>query len=313
MSNKNSGFTTPNGDAAHLAHQTVLVLGVGRGGTSMVAGVLSKLGVYMGEGLSSRYQDNLLLDCLHRNDKKQAQQIIHDRNALYPLWGMKKLRYLWRWRHLFREPVYVVVFRDVFATANRRAGIYNNTTLVSEMLKVLGLNFWLLIFLKFNKRPVFIASYEKALLSPEGFTTGLAQFLGLGQAQDWPSQFAEAVRFINPSPPTYTNTLVNFKAIAANQSHAGYIDRLEPSQIVGWALSKAHQEPVSVDLFINGQYKQTASAHLSRQDVSGQGYHEHCGFVFRLAARELLNKGDVVAVRITGEDISLNNSPQEFV
>ncbi len=309
MSNKNSGFSIINGDAANLTHKTVLVVGIGRGGTSMVAGVLSKLGIFMGEGLSSRYQDNALLDCLQRNDKKQAKKIIKERNSCYPVWGVKKLR-LWRWNHLFRERVYVVILRDIFATANRRVTLYN-ISLLSEMFKVLGLNFSLLLFLWLTKRPLFIASYEKALMFPEEFVTGLSVFLGLEN----PIGFTDAVQFINPSPPTYTNTLVKFKVIADNKTYQGYIDALEARQIIGWAVSLLNTGPVVLDLFVNGLYKQTVSTHLSRLDVSSQDprFYEHCGFVFYLPEEDSLRPGDTIEVKIAGQNIALNNSPQEFI
>lgn len=310
MSNKNSGFATINGTAAALPQKTILVLGIGRGGTSMVAGVLSKLGIYMGDGLSSRYQDSTLLDCLKRNDKKQAKKIIKERDASYPVWGVKKLR-LWRWERLFRERVYVVVVRDIFATANRRTTIYN-ISLLAEMFKVLGLNFALLLFLWTTKRPIFIASYEKALLFPDDFIAGLADFLGLA---DNPEQRTEAAQFINPSPPTYTNTLVNFKAINANKAYLGYIDLLEAQKITGWALSTLHNDPLMLELFINGTYRHSVSTQLSRRDVIRQNphYYEHCGFVFHLAEGEGLTPGDHVDVRIAGQDQALNNSPQAFI
>ncbi|WP_019865516.1 sulfotransferase family protein [Methylovulum miyakonense] len=309
MKKNNTGYSTLNGDASGLAQKTVLVLGIGRGGTSMVAGVLSKLGIYMGDGLSSRYQDTALLDCLKRNDKKQAKKIIKERDGKYPVWGIKKLR-LWRWNRLFRQPVYVVILRDIFATANRRMSIFN-ISLLSEMFKVLGLNFKLLLFLRFTKRPVFIASYEKALLFPEDFVAGLAEFLGL----DDPTQIAEAVEFIKPSPPTYTNTLVNFKAIKKNKDYVGYIDALASNRVSGWALSTLHRDPVSLELLVNGVLVQTITTYLSRPDVPKRNkrFHELCGFEFRLPDGVLLETGDQIDVRFEGHQQSLNNSPQEFV
>jgi hypothetical protein len=140
MKKDNVGVNTLNGSAADLAHKTVLVLGAGRGGTSMVAGALSKLGIYMGESLSSYYEDGVLANCLSQNDKQQAKKIIQERNDKYSMWGFKKpsLR-LWLWLNLFREPVYVVVFRDAFATANRRV-ISLDKSLFSEMFKVVLIN-----------------------------------------------------------------------------------------------------------------------------------------------------------------------------
>lgn len=309
MNNKNTGVTVLNGDAADLPYKTVLVLGIGRGGTSMAAGTLSKLGVYMGDQLSSRYQDSALLDCINRKDKKQAQKIIVERNGQYPVWGIKKL-HLWRWDTLFREPVYVVVFRDLFATANRRVTLFNRS-LLSEMFKVLGLNFLLLVFLRLSKRPILIASYEKALLNPDEFVNGLSSFLGL----DDPEKLTEAMQFINPSPLEYTTSPVNYRTTRATRKYLGYIDKLESHRIAGWALTITNPDPLTLELLINGIPKQTIIADIPRPDVVREDarFHEHCGFVFRLADEHLLKHGDRIDVRIANTTDTLINSPQQFV
>jgi hypothetical protein len=308
MIRNNTGLTCLNGAAADLANKTVLVLGVGRGGTSMAAGALSKLGVYMGDRLSSRYQDRALLDCMLRKDKKQAIQIIGERNHRFALWGMKKL-HMRNWDKLFREPVYVVVFRDLFATANRRVLLYN-TSMVAEMLKVLGLHLMLLMFLWRTRRPTLLVSYEKALIDPEGFVRGLCAFLGL---QD-PAGIGAAVQFINPAPLEYTASPVNYKVAKENTAYFGCIDKLETHRVAGWALSIADPRPLGLNLFVNGTLKTSIVANLSRMDVLREDdrFHKHCGFVFRLADGDPLQKGDRVDVRIADTAEALSNSPRQF-
>lgn len=309
MSNKNAGYAILNGSAAELPEKTVLVLGIGRGGTSMVAGVLSKLGIFMGEELRSRYQDQVLLDCMDRNDKARAREVIAERNARYPLWGIKKLR-LWRWDRLFRQPVYVVVFRDLFAVANRRTTIYSST-LLGEMLKVLSLNLMLLLFLKLTRRPALLASYEKTLLYPEGFVRGLTVFLGL---PDDPEHFSEAVQLIQPSPAQYTNSPINRRTAREHQDQIGYIDELRPDRISGWALSRSQAIPMTLELRVNGHPAHSTTAGLPRPDVASADpqFHAACGFVFTLPGDTLLNPGDQIDVRFADTGVSLINSPQKL-
>ena len=54
MHKENTGAVILNGDCSAMPYKTVIVFGVARGGTSMVAGTLSKLGVFMGENLTAR-------------------------------------------------------------------------------------------------------------------------------------------------------------------------------------------------------------------------------------------------------------------
>jgi hypothetical protein len=306
-SNKNVGYAILNGGAAALPEKTVLVLGLGRGGTSMVAGALSKLGIYMGENLRSRYQDQVLLDCMDRNDKARAREVIQERNDRFPVWGIKKLR-LWRWDGLFRQPVYVVVLRDLFAIANRRTVIYK-TPLLSEMLKVQGLTCMLLLFLKLSRRPLLIASYEKTLLHPESFVRGLVQFLGL---PDDPEKFADAVQLIQPSPQQYTDSPINQRTARDHQHQVGYIDQVTPAHVAGWALSREQPDPMPVELWVNGQLRANALAQHPRPDVAQADpkFHAHCGFDLPLPPDAPLRPGDKVEVRFAESGVALLNSPR---
>lgn len=273
----------------------------------MAAGTLSKLGVYMGEDLPTLYEDSVIGLCLRQNDKRQAKKIIAERNEKYAVWGFKKptLR-LWSWLPLFREPVYIVVFRDLFATANRRV-VSLDKSLLKEMLKVLGVNLCLLLFLRLSKRPVLIASYEKALLAPEKFVSGLIQFLGI----DKPSAATDAVEFINPSPLAYTMRSTTRSQLDADGQWFGYIDIAEAGRIAGWALSVADQNVVEIELWINGSREQMILANLPRPDVQSvdSRFHLNCGFVFEFQEHRRLNNGDQIEVRIAGPQLPLINSP----
>ncbi len=304
MSNKNLGVVALNGDAATLPYKTVIVLGLGRGGTSMVAGVLAKLGIYMGDGLDSRYQDQTLLDAVNRGDKAKARVTINERNQRYPVWGTKKLR-LWRYDKLFREPVYVVVFRDLLANANRRQQLFN-VSLLNEMFKLLGLSVNLLFFLKCCKRPMLLVSYEKALIYPEEFVNTLAEFIGVHN----PDAVTAAIDFIRPSPNAYTTSPVHYRHAQATRTLVGYIDEVDTTKVYGWALDTTQTNAVSLELLINGRLIQTCQADLPRPDVADadKRFHSQCGFVFMLSPG-LLNKGDQIDIRFAHTQQSLLNTP----
>lgn len=308
MTRENSGLITLNGNAAGLKQKTIIVIGSGRGGTSMVAGVLSKLGIYMGEQLSSRYQDSILIDCINGGNKKQAKRIIHERNEKHSVWGVKKIR-LWYWDKLFRKPVYIVVFRDIFAIANRQANI-GNSSLLLEMFNALGKNLLIMIFLCFCKRPILIVSYEKCLINPENFVLTLSKFLGLSKSE----KHAEAIKFIQPSPSAYISTPVFSEAVQKSGQYLGFIDSIEKNKVIGWALSKSNINVVEMELFVNGICKGKAITHIARPDVFSEypESHENSGFIFQLSKKDYLQVGDKVDVRFSQEGINLINSPQDF-
>ena len=307
MHKENTGAVILNGDCSAMPYKTVIVFGVARGGTSMVAGTLSKLGVFMGENLTALYEDNALGRCVNQNDKTSAKAIVKERNFKYAIWGFKKpSTRLWAWLSIFREPVYIVVFRDIFATANRRV-ISLDKALFAEMLKIIGQNLLLLVFLRFSKRPVLIASYEKVLLFPEDFVDTLYTFLGIADK----STRNEAIEFINPSPQAYLKKASTSSQLNAAAQWFGYIDAIETHKIIGWALSIADSAPARIELSINGVSTQTTIANLLRSDVAevDTRFHAQCGFEFELSESNTLKTGDKIDIKIADLGINLINSP----
>ena len=312
MSAQNSGVVTVNGDAARLREKTVLVLGAARGGTSMVAGALAHLGVVMGEGdeLAPFYEDPALTRCLRANDKQAARAIVQAYDGRYPVWGLKTLsRRLWWWLGLFREPVYIVVFRDIVATANRRA-VSLGRSVLPEMARIGFFYLFLLAFLRLTRRPALILSYEKALLSPESCVDALGRFLGLED----PHCAQAAVQFIQPSPKGYTRRATTRSQMDAEGRWFGYVDLVEEDRIAGWVLSTESAGPTQVELVVNGLPRQVVAAALSRPDVarSDPRLRADCGFEFLFAATDRLRKGDKIDIRVLSSDIHLTNMPSVF-
>lgn len=311
MNRENSGLIILNGSAEHLDTKTVIVLGAARGGTSMIAGTLSKLGVYMGEGLNSRYQDNVLSDCMNRGDKKRARKVISERNKKHSIWGVKKIR-LWRWNSLFRNVAYVIVFRDILSVSNRQASI-KSTSVVFQMIKVLGKNLSLIIFLTFCRRPVLLVSYEKCLLNPEKFVLALSRFLGLRELKKIP----EAIKFIEPSAASYINSSVIREVAQRDGEYLGNIDSIELNKVEGWCLSKSKKKVVELSLFVNGGFEGKVITNVIREDVLKvhPKCYQKCGFIFYFSAANYLKDGDEIDVRVQGDEESfkLINSPQKFI
>jgi hypothetical protein len=167
------------------------------------------------------------------------------------------------------------------------------------------------ILLRFSKRPVFLLSYEKALLDPERFVTELCEFLGMTEN----IKFNDAVEFINPSPTAYTQKATPRIQSDTATSSLGYVDILKADRIMGWGLSTVDTMPLQIELRVNGIPKQTVVADLPRPDVAAANprFHENCGFVFEFSKPDYLKTGDRIEVYIAKENSHLTNSPQTFV
>jgi hypothetical protein len=316
MNKENSGVVILNANQTNKPCKTVIVFGVPRGGTSMVAGTLSKLGVFMGnpEHVAPFYENMELLDALKKRDRAKLKEIISKNNSTYPMWGVKILHQalLIRWlldRAMFSDVAYVVVFRDIFATAKRRT-ISMKGGLLKEMFKAVLINFGLLTLISLTKKPILLVSYEKALLFPEGFVAELATFLNLNQT----ANTTAAVEFIKPSPDDYRIRSTTRSKLDTDLPYFGYIDGISNDKVTGWALSLENTNPLELELLINGHRQTVITANLVREDVAqaNSDFHKNCGFEFNFNSQINLKSGDCVEIRIAKPAIHLINSPYYF-
>jgi hypothetical protein len=107
--------------------KTVVVLGAPRGGTSMVAATLRKLGVMMGETLDSQHEDR------HFRREVPLEDMIATvkrRDESYDLWGWKlpnAVYYVERLVPHLRNSHFVAVFRNPYSISRSSAECDNRT------------------------------------------------------------------------------------------------------------------------------------------------------------------------------------------
>jgi len=164
--------------------KTIIVLGCYRGGTSMVAGVLKKLGVFIGERLGtenggSNFED---LDFQLTKDVSVMKELIANRNENYELWGYKDPKNIYYTEQLLEDlinPHFIAIFRDPFAIAMSEYRIQNRP-LDTGLTIAIGHTYKIAEFITKNKQyPILPYSYEKAILDKEGFVKRVAQFIGV--------------------------------------------------------------------------------------------------------------------------------------
>lgn len=157
--------------------RTVVVLGVERGGTSMVAGVLRALGVDMGRQAGLNHEDPRFL----RDDETHLRHVIRTRNQDSDLWGFKMPKAVFHLDMLdttLRNPYYVIVHRNLAAVADswhqRGAGTYLDT-----IERALTYHVRLVAHCRKTKRPVVMVNYERAAKDPAIMVRELVSFLRL--------------------------------------------------------------------------------------------------------------------------------------
>lgn len=312
----NRGMVEINGPAQTAHQRTLIVLGTARSGTSLAAGVLHHLGLFMGEMASAPvYEDTRLAEATESawlaptteiqgssHHLKCTQAIIDEYNSAHHVWGWKRpssLHYLDKLHGEIRNPVYIVMFKDVLAIANRNL-ISMGSNLLPAVRQALAEYGLLVDFLSRENPPALLVSYDKAMANKADFVKSLAGLTGLDHSEE---QRTAAQSFIDPSSATY---------LRATRAHRfiGSLDLVETRRVAGWASRVGSQVSVRIGIFVNDQYVASSTANLFRPDLKKVGVSATGRIAFDVAISPPLNPGDVVRVRPVDDVVDLNNSPR---
>jgi hypothetical protein len=271
---------------------TVVVTGVGRSGTSMVAKLLDALGIWMGntEGLAV-FEDQEFNRALYQMDYNRVRQLINAYDNAHQRWGLKfaSLQNHIFPPHLdyFRRPHLIVVMRDIAATASRshisdgqnrdsQAALRNVAKQTSDMVN----------FICESTCPTLVVSYEKFIMFPDKGIDAVAAFCGITMSDDMRRNARQA---IEPNNPQYIKLF--------HPSYRGNFDSVKYGAVLGWCAADDSFDPVDVELVADGTVLAVTKADLYRTDLFaagiGNGYH---GFRFDLSGL-VLNDAMVLQVR----------------
>ena len=173
-------------------YETVIIFGMARGGTTMIAGAVRSFGYYLGEELPVNLEDQ---NFVYRTDE-HMRKTIATRNKDHRLWGWKypfAVEYLERLLPFVRNPVLIIVSRDVTATAcaltrwdeRDASGAFWEAIIQGERNLTLALR---------HRLPTLYVSYEKGVLDAGLFLTELGRFLGRSLVVDR----EKLLRFMSP-------------------------------------------------------------------------------------------------------------------
>lgn len=172
--------------------RTYIILGVSRGGTTMVAGVANRLGLDLGSGYGHTFEDPRfnLNELATQHDSREEQlavmrDSIAERSAERDVWGWKfpnAHRYLADVIGEVRRPHLVLVCRDTAAVIGR--GRRPQEEVRNALVRTAQMNLKNMRLLKRFDVPGLVISYERALAQPLSFTGDLADYLGLARPAD---------------------------------------------------------------------------------------------------------------------------------
>lgn len=299
----NKGITIV-GEASKVK-RPIVVIGTARGGTSMIAGALAKLGVFMGDrAVPPVYEDVRLSEAFEKNDYDLAKSIMDEYSSKYEKWGWKRpssIDYLDAVERTINSPSYVFIFKDILSIAQR-----NSISMLSEVLPGMqnALNQYknALKFLGEKKHHAMLVSYDKAVAYPDELVNSLISFYGLTPNKN---QIMDAVSFIMPNSDAYLD------ATRITKAH-GRLGGIQGRRIYGWARYIHANKTASVEILHNNVVIASVEANQPREDLDKK-FGKSCAYFFDIPESITVNTKDQIRARVTDEVKDLDNSPLEIV
>jgi len=288
------------GEPNYVQSNAILVVGTARGGTSLVAGVLAKLGVFMGEKATAPTFEDVLLSTQFEQNTIEAYPTVQRYMTDHKRWAWKRPSVINRLEDahiLLHAPRYIFIFRDPQSIARR-----NNISMLSEIIPALdrALDDYKSAIHFMAKMPIFamISSYDKAVLNPENFISEIIKFCDIDPT---PSQIADAKNFITRDPPNYLDQSRITKA-------SGKLESVGDGRVSGWARMAYTKKPAQVEIMLNDKIlgKVTANeAAVSSDDSETEANR----FSFEISGSISLTPNDTVRARVVNDVKDLENSP----
>ncbi|WP_419655294.1 uncharacterized protein Dvar_43730 [Desulfosarcina variabilis str. Montpellier] len=301
---ENKGFLRIGEQQEETDEKTIVVVGLARSGTSIIAGALSHLGVFMGNrAMPPVFEDMNLSSAIENNDHDSVRQVIDTYNSSYPMWGYKRpasLQSLSFLHTYFRNPYYIVIFRDIFSIANRNR-ISIQADVLNDMSVSLRMYETIIEFLKREEPRALLAAFDKALNNKEALIQQLISFCGLPPDSE---AIQAAINFISPNPKDYLD------ASRTTQTR-GRIEKADSGSVSGWARYVNNERPAEVGLFVRDELIAKTTADRFSQRFIDKKIHStgECGFVFDNLPDNWFQEADYFRVKVLDDIQDLENSP----
>ncbi len=230
------------------------------------------LGVTLGDDFREpNYEDIGLSKAFRDKDWRSFKRLVSAYESRHQKFAWKlpdSYLQLERIHKYFSNPRYIFVYRDVLAIANRK-NLAKNIDSFQSIESSLAAYKKILKFIQKIDPPAMHVSYEKLLLNKNNYAVELAKFCKIKASDELLKQVSAVVE---PSPEKYLNwSSVNRKLSDWKQlkqlGYDGCIDRASNNTVAGWLLNTATDEPLVVDLLINGEWITQSICNLYRKDL----------------------------------------------
>jgi hypothetical protein len=181
--------------------KSVCVLGVPRGGTSMIAGILRLLGVFIGERVDNANNEDqdflghngdrtLFSDGSRLAERKKyfafVRRTVLDRQKYHQLWAWKDPKASFYIEHILNDlvsPFFILVTRDPAAIMQREMMETPHPARIAALITIDGVLEQYRSIMRIigtARHPTILVSYERSLRNAQRTIQEIAEFLGLG-------------------------------------------------------------------------------------------------------------------------------------
>ena len=207
------------------AEKTLLITGLARSGTSMLAALLQAAGVWLGDHVYQPInEDAEITQMLRARDFTRLDALIGRQNAKAPVWGFKMPDLHQFLQHdemvRFRNPHLMVIFRDPVAVAARNM-LSEQVDGTQAIIEATSAMHALTQFVRASHLPFLFLSYEKALVFPRVFIDNVLDFCGIVLDE---AKRAELLEHVQPNRSQYVLT--------ANRTFEGHLEGVLERQAV---------------------------------------------------------------------------------
>lgn len=289
MSFINAGYVVLNeAPLAPSDKAAFCILGLPRGGTTMTAKLVQAAGISIGERLPVTAEDPEFASLLQLAipDQREFGHLVTRRFEQHLRWGFKA-PYRNHWELLRKIPHvrFVIVYRDTLAVANRNR-ISANADLLPSMLSNITREGEITKFAASVTSPIFMFSYEKALVEPDPVVDGLMAFCGAEKSE---ARQAEMKKAIRPADMEYIEGVAPKKnGIRCN------LDVVTPQRVAGWVRAPDGY-PIRIEVLHDETLVGEVTAQNYRSDLAAH-FGDHGRHGFDLTIVSPLSPGKPVAV-----------------
>ncbi|MGE0223701.1 MAG: hypothetical protein AB7F35_29040 [Acetobacteraceae bacterium] len=287
--------------ASPTGNSTIIVTGVARSGTTMIASVLRACGVFMGDYMHDVVQEDAeALELIQSRNSLSLPGFIERRNAAHARWGFK-LPNLHQFLpagqlSLFRNPRLVVIYRDPVAVAVRNA-LSEHFEMQEALMNAINALHAQTRFVRDAPCPSMLLSYEKVVAFPKSALTTLLDFCEIPRAS---VNEARALAAIQPNRPEYL--------LQAKRDFDGNVDGIFEGYLCGWCREIGSSAPVMLELYADDTLLGVFAADRFRDDLLSQrigtGHH---GFAVDMRPYDLPDD-TVVRIKVNRRTIEISGS-----